>query len=84
MPGSAAGSATIRARRRSTPPQVVGAGVYYLALLLVFIGVCEALNLTLITEPLRPLLRTVLAYVPRVLGAVVLLLVAWAIATIAR
>src|SRR4030095_6194107 len=39
--------------------QVVGAAVYYLALLLVFIAVCEALNLTLITEPLRQLLQTV-------------------------
>ena len=56
--------------------QVVGDFVYYLALLVVFIGVCEALQLTLITEPLRLLLGTVLAYLPRVLGAVVLLLVA--------
>src|SRR5215510_15689275 len=53
--------------------QVVGAAVYYLALLVVFIGVCEALQLTLITEPLRQLLQTVLIYLPRVLGAVVLL-----------
>ena len=72
----------------ATPPvdaaQVLGAAVYYLALLVVFIGVCEALGLTLITEPLRLLLGTVLAYLPRVLGAVVLLLIAWAIASIAR
>jgi hypothetical protein len=64
--------------------QVLGAFVYYLALLLVFIGVCEALNLTLITEPLRLLLGTVLAYIPRVLGAVALLLLAWAIASLVR
>ena len=51
---------------------------------MVFIGVCEALQLTLITEPLRLLLGTVLAYLPRVLGAVVLLLVAWAIASLVR
>jgi hypothetical protein len=64
--------------------QVIASIVYYLALLLVFIGVCEALNLTLITEPLRQLLDTVLVYLPRVLGAIVLLVLAWAIATIAR
>jgi len=64
--------------------QVVASGVYYLALLLVFIGVCEALNLTLITVPLNQFLETVLVYLPRVLGALVLLLIAWAIATIAR
>ena len=64
--------------------QILGGFVYYLALLLVFIGVCEALQLTLITEPLRLLLGTVLAYLPRVLGAVVLLLLAWAIASIVR
>jgi hypothetical protein len=62
----------------------IGAFVYYLVLLITFIGVCEALKLTLITEPLRLLLATILAYLPRVLGAVVLLIVAWAIATIAR
>jgi hypothetical protein len=64
--------------------QVVGGAVYYLVLLLVFIAVCEALNLTLITETLRQLLETILIYVPRILGAVVLLLVAWAIASVAR
>ena len=64
--------------------QVIGDLVYYLALLLVFIAVCEALGLTLITEPLRLLLDTVLAYLPRVLGAVVLLLVGWAIASLVR
>src|SRR6187431_2410852 len=65
----------------ASPPidaaQILGDVVYYLALLVVFIGVCEALGLTLITEPLRLLLGTVLAYLPRVLGAVVLLVVAW-------
>ena len=64
--------------------QVLGGFVYYLALLLVFIGVCEALQLTLITEPLRLLLGTVLAYLPRVLGAIVLLLLGWAIASLVR
>src|SRR5262245_9304877 len=64
--------------------QLIASAVYCLALLLVFIGVCEALNLTLITEPLRQLLQTVLVYIPRILGAIVLLLVAWAIATVAR
>ena len=64
--------------------QVVGDVVYYLALLVVFIGVCEALQLTLITEPLRLLLGTVLAYLPRVLGAVALLLVAWVLASVVR
>jgi hypothetical protein len=62
----------------------IGAGLYYLVLLATFIGVCEALQLTLITEPLRQLLNTILTYLPRVLGAALLLVVAWAIATIAR
>jgi hypothetical protein len=44
----------------------------------------EALNLTLITEPLSRLLNQLFEYAPRLLGAGVLLLVAWIVASLAR
>lgn len=62
----------------------VSRGVYYLLLLFVAVAFFDALNLTLITEPLNRLLNQIFEYVPRLLGAGLLLLVAWIIASVAR
>lgn len=59
----------------------VGKGVFWLIMLFVLIAFFEALGLTLITEPLNRLLTEVFAYAPRLLGAGVLLAVAWILAS---
>jgi len=60
------------------------AASYYLVLLLVLVGFFNALNLELVSGPLRGLLDQVLAFVPKVVAGGVLLLVAWVLATIVR
>jgi len=58
--------------------------VFYIIMLFVLVGFFQALNLTIITEPLNRLLIPIFEYAPRLLGAGLLLLLAWALATIAR
>jgi hypothetical protein len=62
----------------------VSKGVYYLLLLFVVVGFFQALRLTLITEPLNRLLNQMFDYAPRLLGAGLLLLVAWIVATVLK
>ena len=52
----------------------VGRAVFYLILLFVLIAVFNALNLTLVTGPLTLLLSVILGFLPRLLGAALLLL----------
>lgn len=63
---------------------VVGRAVFWLIMVFVLLAFFEALGLTIITEPLNRLLSTIFAYIPQVLGAVVLLLLAWIIASAVR
>jgi hypothetical protein len=62
----------------------VSRGVYYLLLLFVLVAFFEALNLTLITEPLNRLLTQLFEYAPRLLGAGLLLLAAWIVASVLK
>lgn len=59
----------------------IAKGVYYLILLFVLIAFFQALGLTLITQPLNQLLTQVFQYAPRLLGAGLLLLIAWIVAS---
>ena len=59
----------------------VGKGVFYLAMLFVLVAFFQTLQLTRITEPLNQLLNLVFQFGPRVLGAGLLLLLAWLVAT---
>jgi hypothetical protein len=52
--------------------------------LLVLVGFFETLQLTAVTQPLTALLDQVFAFAPQVLGAGILLLIAWIIATVVR
>ena len=63
---------------------VVGRVVFWLIMLFVLIAFFEALGLTIITDPLNRLLSTIFAYIPQILGAAVLLLLAWIIASAVR
>ena len=60
------------------------AAAYYLVLLLVLVGFFNALNLELVSGPLRVLVDQVLAFIPKLIAGGVLLLVAWVLATVVR
>src|SRR5919199_3593154 len=62
----------------------VGRAVFYLILLFVLIAVFNALNLTLVTAPLTLLLSVILGFLPRLVAAALLLLLAWVLATVLR
>jgi hypothetical protein len=62
----------------------IAKGVYYLIMLFVLIAFFQVLGLTLITEPLNQLLIQVFQYAPRLLGAGLLLLIAWIVASVLR
>ena len=71
----------------ATAPEVSGGvatAVFYLVLLFVVVAALQALNLTVVTAPLNALLTVVLSYLPRVGGALLLLLLAWLLATVLR
>ncbi|MEL6813283.1 MAG: mechanosensitive ion channel [Cyanobacteria bacterium J06598_3] len=59
-------------------------GVFWLIALLAVIGFLNALDLTVVSEPLSRLVTTVLEYLPRLFSAGILLVVAWAIATVVK
>ena len=58
--------------------------VYWLLMILVSVAFFQTLGLTLITEPLNNLLNQVFAFLPQILSAVILLLIAWVLANIVR
>jgi len=58
--------------------------LYYLVLLFVLVGFFNALNLELVSGPLRGFLDQVLAFAPKIVAGGVLLLVAWVLATVVR
>jgi hypothetical protein len=62
----------------------ISTAVFYLIMVFVLIGFFQALALTAVSEPLNELLAQVLAFLPRVLGAALMLFVAWVVATVLR
>lgn len=58
--------------------------VFYVVMLFVLIAFFQYLDLTIVAEPFNELLTQVFYYLPMVFGALVLLFVAWVIATILR
>ena len=71
----------------NTAPKVergIARGAYYLILVFVLVAFFDTLGLTQVTASLNSLLNEILTYVPRVLGASLLLLVAWVVATVMR
>jgi hypothetical protein len=58
--------------------------VFWLLFLFVLLAFFQSLGLTLITTPLAALLGEVFAYLPRLAGALVLIVLAWVLATILR
>ena len=62
----------------------ISRGVFYLLMIFVLVAFFQALQLTLPSEPLNRLLVQLFEFVPKVIGAGVLLLIAWVLATIVR
>lgn len=62
----------------------IGRGVFWLIMIFVFIAFFQALRLTLVTDPLNRLMAQVMQYLPKIIGAGILLLIAWIIATLLR
>jgi hypothetical protein len=60
---------------------MVSKGVYYLIMVFVLVAFFQTLGLTVITAPLNGLLNELFVFVPNLLGAGALLLVAWLVAT---
>jgi len=58
--------------------------VFWLIMLFVFVGVFQALDLAAVSTPLNAFLQQVLEFIPRLVGAAVILLVAWVVATLLR
>lgn len=62
----------------------IARGAFWLIMIFVLVAFFQVLGLTLITEPLNQLLIQIFQYAPRLIGAGVLLLVAWLVASILR
>lgn len=58
--------------------------LYYLLMLFVVVGVLQVLNLAVLTDPINLLLGSVFEYIPLLVGALALLLVAWLVANLIR
>lgn len=58
--------------------------VFWLLMLFVLVAFFQALELTSVVEPLNQLLNQVTSYLPQVFAAVIVILIAWLLATISR
>lgn len=58
--------------------------VFWILIVFVLIAFFQTLQLTIVTEPLNKLLSQIFEFAPQLLGATILILIAWLIATIVR
>ncbi|MPY86540.1 MAG: mechanosensitive ion channel [Luteitalea sp.] len=72
--------------RATTMPieRYLGQIVFWIVMLFVLMAFFQALQLTVVTEPLNALLQQITSFAPRLLGVLVLLIVAAVLAAIAR
>ena len=61
-----------------------GKGVFYAIMLLVLVAFFYTLNLPGLADPLNLIVSSIFTYLPRILAAVLLLLLAWLVATVFR
>jgi hypothetical protein len=64
--------------------RAVGKVVFWLIMILVLVAFFQALGLTLVVDPLNQLLNQVLQFLPQLVGAGLLLIIAWIIASFLR
>ncbi|MEO1591236.1 MAG: hypothetical protein AAFU71_08095, partial [Cyanobacteria bacterium J06632_22] len=58
--------------------------IFWLVILFTLVAVLNALDLTVVSEPLNDLLSTIMEFLPRLAAAALLLGVAWVIATLVK
>ncbi len=64
--------------------RAVGKACFYIIMLFVLVIFFDVLNLTIVTEPINNLLNRLFAFIPQLLGAGILLLIAWGLASVVR
>ncbi|MEA3350452.1 MAG: mechanosensitive ion channel [Chloroflexota bacterium] len=64
--------------------KVVSKAIYYLIMLFVLVAFFQRLGLTMVTQPINAFLTQILEYAPRLLGAGMIALAAWVIATVLK
>jgi Mechanosensitive ion channel, conserved TM helix len=69
---------------KERPVELIGALTFYLVMLFVLLAFFNVLNLPIIADPINKLVSTVMEYLPRVVGAGIILLIAWIIAKVLR
>ena len=62
----------------------IAIGVFWMILLVTVIGVFNALDLALVSNPFQVLANQIFGYLPRLLAGTILVLVAWLLATLLR
>ena len=63
---------------------IAGRLAFWIGMLFVLVAFFQVLNLTLVTEPLNALLAQVAEFLPRLIGAAILLVIAWVVAAASR
>lgn len=63
---------------------LAGTLAYFFLMLFVLIAFFDALQLTNLTQPINQLLQEIMGYLPRLFGAVAVLLLAWVVASLLR
>jgi len=79
--------AAVFAGKEGKPVEVekwAGRATFYVLMLLVLMAFFQALKLTVVTEPIKNLLGAFLDYIPSLLAGLVLILIAWLVATVVR
>ena len=79
-------AASITGRPASDMPveKWVGTAVFWIIAVLAIAAFLEKLNLRNVSAPINNAIETVLAYIPRIFSAAILIAVAWAIATLVK
>jgi len=69
------------------PPKIekwISGGVFWLIIIFTVVGVLQRLQLEAVSEPLNSFLNQILSFLPQLLGAAILLGVAWLIASLVK
>jgi len=74
----------LKAEEKSRPIELIGSLTFYLIMLFILLAFFNVLNLPIIAGPISSLANTVMEYLPRVVGASILLFLAWIVAKILR
>ncbi|RUT00389.1 hypothetical protein DSM106972_075170 [Dulcicalothrix desertica PCC 7102] len=64
--------------------KVISNFVFWVIVLITAVAVLQTLNLQVVSQPLNTFLNTVLGYIPKIVGAIILFGVAWVVATIVK